>query len=225
MARRINPSKPPSANSSGTHDRRLRPATNPKGYVGIRGFRGNTRSVVRKELTIKAHLILAPKPRYKGQCFIGALASRFRRLPGRQIVSTDTTNTNAGKRRPSLRRSMVAHCFAVIRGSRSAILATFIPNRIFEVAPAMAAIAASVQGWAPSIPVDQSARSSQYRHPRNSEPNRNIVDPSQKESSQSNTNLTAIHLSYAAFIRPASLNGLTRFLDSGLCCSVSFRFT
>ena len=94
MARRINSSKPPSANSSGTLNRCLRPATNPKGYVGIRGFRGNTRSVVRKELTIKAHLILTPEPRYKGQRFISALAPRFRRLPGRQIVSTERT-TNA----------------------------------------------------------------------------------------------------------------------------------
>ena len=48
---------------------------------------------------------------------------------------------NAGSRRPSLKKSMVAHCLARSSGSRSPTDATFIPNLIRRVAPASAAIA------------------------------------------------------------------------------------
>ena len=48
---------------------------------------------------------------------------------------------NAGSRRPSLRKSMVAHCLARRSGSRSPTDATFIPNLMRRVAPASIAIA------------------------------------------------------------------------------------
>ena len=48
---------------------------------------------------------------------------------------------NAGRRRPSLKKSMVAHCLARRSGSRSPTEATFIPNLIRRVAPASIAIA------------------------------------------------------------------------------------
>ena len=48
---------------------------------------------------------------------------------------------NAGRRRPSLRKSMVAHCLARRSGSRSPTDATFIPNLMRRVAPASIAIA------------------------------------------------------------------------------------
>ena len=102
-------------------------------------LRGNTRSVVQLTST---HLILTPS--IQGSTLHRALAPRFRRLPGRQIVSTERT-TDA-KRWQETTITQAINGGALFRGnerSRSAILATFIPNRIFE-APAMAAIAASV---------------------------------------------------------------------------------
>src|SRR5260221_2284686 len=47
---------------------------------------------------------------------------------------------NAGRRRPSDSRSMVAHCLASRTGSRSASDTTFMPNLILRVRPASAAI-------------------------------------------------------------------------------------
>ncbi len=47
----------------------------------------------------------------------------------------------AGSNRPSERKSIVAHCFAISRGSRRPREATFMPNFIRRVRPARAAIA------------------------------------------------------------------------------------